>query len=75
MACRRVPKKNQITVLNFGRPVSTPVHSQSVIPWNTPKCPYVVIEESKVFRRGCDESHIPSNLVQFSVVLCLSGMR
>jgi len=36
--------------------------------------PLVVVEESKVFRRGRDESHVPPDFVQFSVVLRLSGM-
>jgi hypothetical protein len=34
----------------------------------------VVIEESKVLRRGRDESHVPPDLVQFSVALRLNGM-
>ena len=34
-----------------------------------------MIEASEVLRRGRDESHVPSDLVQFPVVLCIGGMR
>lgn len=43
-------------------------------PWEASVCPYVVIEESEVFRCGCYESHVPSDLVQFPVALRLNGV-
>ena len=38
-------------------------------------CPHMVIKGSKVFRSVCNESHVPSDLVQFSVVLRFSRVR
>lgn len=45
------------------------------IPWKTSACSYVVIDESKIVRRSRNESHVSSDLVQFSVALRPGSMR